>query len=74
MANAARDIDWEYLDPADAAGARTGELVSAEPGGMPIYRVLAFAEGRAHLRDLQDGADCILPLSAFHWKAAAPKI
>jgi hypothetical protein len=65
----ARTIDWVYLDPAEAGSALAGELVSAEPGGMPIYRVLSLAGGRAWLRRLGDDAVRLSPLSDFHWKA-----
>jgi hypothetical protein len=48
---------------------RPGELISAEAGGMPIYRVMALRDGRAWLRDLEDEADRVTPLRDFHWKA-----
>jgi hypothetical protein len=69
MAGRAGDIDWVYLNLANAAEVNVGELVSAEAGGLPIYRIVALRDGRAWLKDLADGADRVTPLSAFHWKA-----
>ena len=69
MAGNADSIDWVYLDSAGSVG--LGELISAEAGGLPIYRVMALKEGRAWLRDLADGADRVTPLGGFHWKALA---
>jgi len=69
MSAASPVLEWVYLDPTVENAARAGELVSVEPGGMPIYRVLSLADGRALLRDLQDGADRLSSLANFHWKA-----
>ncbi len=68
MAGTAGNIDWIYLN-LGGGEARVGELVSAEAGGLPIYRIIALRDGRAWLKDLQDGADRVTPLTAFHWKA-----
>lgn len=65
----AGDIEWTYLDRADEQDVRLGELVSADAGGLPIYRVIRLEHGRAWLRDLRDGSDRISMLSDFHWKA-----
>ena len=70
MAVEAHAIDWVYFDGGDAVS--PGDLVSAEAGGMPIYRVISLTHGRAWLRDLRDGADHVAPLNGFHWKAAGP--
>jgi hypothetical protein len=67
----AREIDWQYLDPPSENTVKAGELVSAEAGGLPIYRVIAVADGRAWLREEHDGIDRVAPISAFHWKACA---
>ena len=71
MGGDAGEIDWVYLDQATGGCVRPGELISAEAGGMPIYRVMALGDGRAWLRNLQDGSDRVTPLSGFHWKASA---
>ncbi len=69
MAGQVSIIDWVYLNLANAAEVHVGELISAEAGGLPIYRVMALRDGRAWLKDLDDGSDRVTPLSAFHWKA-----
>ncbi len=69
MAGTAGNIDWVYLNLANLSEVRVGDLVSAEAGGLPIYRIIALRDGRAWLKDLQDGADRVTPLTAFHWKA-----
>jgi len=69
MALTAGDIDWIYLNLAGPDEVRVGELVSAEAGGMPIYRVVALRDGRAWLKDLDDDSDRVTPLSDFRWKA-----
>jgi hypothetical protein len=69
MAATARTIEWVYLNPANRAEVGVGELVSADAGGLPIYRVMAIRDGRAWVRDLQAGVDRVVALSAFHWKA-----
>jgi len=47
-----------------------GDLVSAEAGGMPIYRVIAVADGQAWLLGDDRPAVQVMPLDRFHWKAA----
>jgi hypothetical protein len=69
MAGGAGDIEWVYLDRADDGAVRLGELISADAGGLPIYRVMGLSTGRAWLRDLRDGSDRVSPLRDFHWKA-----
>ena len=69
MAVNAREIDWIFFDCREAVA--PGDLVSAEAGGMPIYQVVSMANGRAWLKDTQDGSDRIGPLDGFHWMAVA---
>jgi hypothetical protein len=69
MAVTAGDIDWIYLNLGGSDDVQVGELISAEAGGLPIYRVVALRDGRAWLKDLEDDSDRVTPLSAFHWKA-----
>jgi hypothetical protein len=69
MAGTAGNIDWVYLNLANLAEVRVGDLVSAEAGGLPIYRIMSLREGRAWLKNLADGSDRVTMLSAFHWKA-----
>ena len=73
MSDQARHIDWEFLDSAAIRGVRAGDLVSADAGGLPIYRVMSLKDGRAWLRDIIDGADRVTPLAGFHWRICPPK-
>ena len=69
MAGTAGNIDWIYLNLSAPDAVRVGELISAEAGGLPIYRVMELRDGRAWLKDLADGSDRVTPLAAFRWKA-----
>jgi hypothetical protein len=60
-------VNWVLLSE-DAA--KVGDVVSADAGGMPLYHVVALAEGRAWLRDDRRPAVYDLPLDRFRWKAA----
>ena len=60
-------MNWTALRHPDSI--RAGDLVSADAGGLPLYRVLAAENGQAWLRDEQRRCDCTSPLSRFHWKA-----
>ena len=60
-------VNWVLLAE-DAA--KVGDIVSADAGGMPLYHVVALAEGRAWLRDEQHPVVQVLPLERFRWKAA----
>ena len=50
---------------------KAGDLVSAEAGGLPIYRVIALEDQSTSLREEQSGRDHVAPLSALHWKLAS---
>ena len=63
-------VDWDLLDHAASEPVRVGDMVSTEPGGMPIYRVLAVEPGRALLADEHHAAPRHMPLAAFRWRAA----
>lgn len=71
MSDQARHIDWEFLDSQAVRGVGPGDIVSADAGGLPIYRVMSLADGRAWLRDIATGGDQVTPLALLHWKAAA---
>jgi hypothetical protein len=47
-----------------------GDVVSADAGGMPIYRVAAVVDGQVWLRDDEHAEDQVMPLACLHWKAA----
>ena len=67
-------VDWVLLA---RNGAKAGDLVSAEAGGMPIYRIIAIEDGEAWLQG--EGAEPArrAPLTRFPWKVttdgASPK-
>ena len=63
-------VDWDLLDHTAPDPVRVGDVVSTEPGGMPIYRVLAVQAGHAVLEDEQHSAPRDMPLTAFRWKGA----
>ncbi|MGI9169690.1 MAG: hypothetical protein ACR2FH_05855 [Caulobacteraceae bacterium] len=71
MAEAARSIEWHYLDDPAREAVGVGERVSAAAGGLPIYKIVAVRGGRAWPRDDHSGADRVAPLTHFHWKASA---
>ena len=72
MANRAQHIEWEYFDQDNESVILPGTYISAEAGGLPIYRVMALSNGRAWLRDVLDGHDRVTPLSRFHWRVCNP--
>ncbi len=61
-------VEWIHLIR-DAV--QVGDIVSADAGGMPIYRVVAVADGQAWLSDERRSTVQKMPLDRFHWKAAA---
>ena len=63
-------VDWALLDHGSNEPVRVGDMVSTDAGGMPIYRVMAFANGRALLADEHHSPPRELPLTAFRWRAA----
>jgi hypothetical protein len=63
-------VDWIFVDSATPDSVRVGDLVSADAGGLPTYRILALQDGRAWLRDEEHKSDLISPLGRFRWKAA----
>jgi hypothetical protein len=46
-----------------------GDVVSADAGGMPIYKVMAIL-GRDALLEDEQHAEVRAPLTRFPWKAA----
>ncbi len=56
---------WVWVE---RTGIAAGDQVSADAGGLPIYRVVNLDEARAWLREERSGRDHILPLEALHWK------
>ena len=70
MSDLAPHIDWQFLSGASALEVRPGDLISADAGGLPIYRVMSLEGDRAWLRNLETGADVVTSLYAFHWRAS----
>ena len=66
-----RNLDWIPLDPAAREPVHVGDLVSAEAGGLPIYRVVALDEGRAWVATRQGAPARMMPLDGFRWRGVA---
>ena len=62
-------IDWMLLNGLNGSAAEVGDLVSADAGGLPTYRVVALDGDLARLRDEEHSREEISPLSRFRWKA-----
>jgi hypothetical protein len=67
--SALRALEWELLDHDAADPVRSGDLVSADAGGLPIYRVIGL-EGRAVRLDPAQAhpSAAVMPLGAFRWR------
>ncbi|THD71257.1 hypothetical protein [Phenylobacterium sp.] len=65
-----RAVDWAPLDHAAKPPVKVGDMVSADAGGMPIYRVMAFEEGRAWVATAKGAPARAMPLDGFRWRAA----
>lgn len=68
---AAHRLDWAPLDHTAARPVEVGDLVSADAGGMPIYRVLSLEEGRAWVATREGAPARAMPLDGFRWKGRA---
>ena len=62
-------IDWILLNGLSRDDPQVGDLVSADAGGLPTYRILALEGDLARLRDEEHSREEISPLSRFRWKA-----
>lgn len=62
-----RTHQWMAID---RSGVQAGDMVSAEAGGLPIYRVLAQEGANLRLYDALSGRDHLAPLAKLHWKLA----
>jgi hypothetical protein len=62
---------WIAIEPLDI---KAGDLVSAEAGGLPIYRVLALQDRTTWLREEQSGRDRVAPVTALHWKLSPSSV
>jgi hypothetical protein len=66
-------VDWTPLDHAAREPVRIGDMISADAGGMPIYRVIAVEKGQAWVAPAQvasaQGAPVrAMPLDGFAWR------
>ena len=64
-----RTVEWALLEPAQTA-VQVGDLLSVEPGGMPIFRVLDVSDGLISLKDERHPPLQTRSLDAFRWRAA----
>lgn len=63
-------IDWVLLDHAAEHPVHVGDVVSAEPGGMPIYKVMAIAGREVQLANERNAPVGALPLDRFRWRGS----
>ena len=68
MAKAA--VHWELLDHSATRPVQVGDVVSAEAGGMPIYRVVGLAGHKAWLDDEPGRIRRLVSLDSFRWRGA----
>jgi hypothetical protein len=66
---AIRAMDWTPLDLSAPEPVKAGDLVSADAGGLPIYRVMAVEGGRAWVAARPGAPARAAPLDAFRWRA-----
>ncbi len=45
-----------------------GDRVSAEAGGLPIYRVVQVRDERVWLREERTGRDCLMSAAGLRWR------
>jgi hypothetical protein len=64
-----RPLDWVLLEPATDR-VSVGDLLSIEPGGMPIYQVEAVSDGYVAVRDERRSQVKLRSLDGFRWRAA----
>ena len=62
-------VQWTPLELGSAEPVQVGDLVSADAGGMPIYRVMGFEAGRPLLAGDMSPAPRHMPLELFRWKS-----
>ena len=65
------NIEWAPLDAAAREPVRVGDLVSADAGGMPIYRVMACEPGRAWVAAAEGAPARAMPLDGFRWRGVS---
>ncbi len=63
-------VQWVLLDHAAQPPVQVGDIVSADAGGMPIYRVTALTPDRIRLEDERRTVVELNSLGAFRWRGA----
>jgi hypothetical protein len=66
------NIDWSLLDAGAPEPVQVGDLVSADAGGMPIFRVMACEPGRAWVAASENSPVRAVPIAAFRWRGTEP--
>ncbi|HEV7386536.1 MAG TPA: hypothetical protein VGN89_16750 [Phenylobacterium sp.] len=66
----ANTVYWSLLDDAAAEPVKVGDMVSADAGGLPIYRVMALEPGRAWVATVMGAPARAMPLAGFRWRGA----
>ncbi len=61
-------VDWTPLDHTARDPVKIGDLVSADAGGLPVYRVMALEEGRAWVATRPGAPQRMMPLEGFRWR------
>jgi len=62
-------VEWTARDHTAPEPVIVGDVVSAEAGGMPIYRVLALESGRAWVAAVPGAPPHAMSLKRFQWRA-----
>ena len=61
-------VDWTPLDHAAREPVKIGDLVSADAGGLPVYRVMALEDGRAWVATSPGAPERVASLASFQWR------
>lgn len=61
-------VDWSPLDHTAREPVKIGDLVSADAGGLPVYRIMALEQGRAWVATRPGAAERMMPLDAMRWR------
>jgi len=67
---ASRGVEWVLLDHVSDRPVEVGDMVSVEPGGMPIHRVVGLAGRKAWLDDERHATRRLMSLDSFRWRAS----
>ena len=63
-----QSVEWVFLNPDVEHPVQVGDMLSADAGGMPIYRVVALAGRQVWLGDERRPSVRIMPLDGFRWR------